>query len=74
MALNLLLLRGSTRSVVIPDEKHDAERLRSIATIHKRLQDAIDEGRRLRRSLELVSVELERSSSEGPERRKDRRD
>jgi hypothetical protein len=48
--------------------------LRSIAAIHKRLQDAIDEGRKLRRSIEIVSGELERSPSQVSERRKDKRD
>jgi hypothetical protein len=44
-------------SVVIPDEKAQSERLQSIATIQKRLQALLDEGRMLRQSIEVVSGE-----------------
>ena len=43
-------------SVVIPDEKAESERLQSIATIQKRLQTLLDEGRLLRQSLEVMSA------------------
>jgi hypothetical protein len=44
---------------VIPDDKADSNRLRSIATMQKRLQTLIDEGRMLRRSLEVMSAAAE---------------
>ena len=43
-------------SVVIPDEKAESERLQSIATLQKRLQVLLDEGRLLRQSLEVMSA------------------
>ena len=55
-------------SVVIPDEKADSERLQSIATIQKRLQILLDEGRLLRQSLEVVSAT--RDLQDTPHRRK----
>jgi len=39
-------------SVVIPDERPQSERLQSIATIQKRLQALLDEGRMLRQAIE----------------------
>lgn len=56
MAPNLLGILIQPRSVIIPDEKADSERLQSIATIQKRLQALLDEGRLLRQSLEVMST------------------
>ena len=55
------------RSVVIPDKRATFERLESIATIQKRLQDLLDEGRLLRRSIEVASVDLELPIPSDPE-------
>jgi len=55
------------RSVVIPDKRATFERLESIATIQKRLQDLLDEGRLLRRSIEVASADLELPISSDPE-------
>jgi hypothetical protein len=55
MASNLLPRLLQPRSVVIPDEKAQFERLQSIAAIQQRLQVVLDEGRLLRQSIEVVS-------------------
>jgi len=55
------------RSVAIPDKRATFERLESIATIQKRLQDLLDEGRLLRRSIEVASADLELPISSDPE-------
>jgi hypothetical protein len=57
MASNLLRPCLQPRSVVIPDEKAQIERLQSIAVIQQRLQTLLDEGRLLRQSIEIVSGE-----------------
>ena len=54
----LLSLAIHPWSVVIPDERPQSERLQSIATIQKRLQALLDEGRLLRLSIEEVSGEV----------------
>jgi hypothetical protein len=68
----LLLLPDSPWSVVIPDEKADSERLQSIATIQKRLQALLDEGRSLRQSLEVMT-DLHDASMDVERRRQDDR-
>lgn len=54
------------RSVVIPDKRAQAERLKSIADMQKRLQDLLDENRQLRRSIDFMSAD---DSAPGPEPR-----
>jgi hypothetical protein len=55
MAPNLLSGTFCSWSVIIPDNRHPDDPLKSIAAIQKRLQDALDERRRLRRSIDIVS-------------------
>jgi hypothetical protein len=60
MALKLLYRpRAFQGSKIIPDKRAASQRLDSIATVQRRLQQMLDEGRMLRRQIEVVSTDLD---------------
>jgi hypothetical protein len=59
MALKLLYRpRAFQGSRIIPDNRAASQRLDSIATVQRRLQQMLDEGRMLRQQIEVLSADL----------------